>query len=1689
MKKKGLLCLAVMLIVTVIVLTSVVFASAEPVEAKVLNLSTPVTLQCDEGEAVFSFTPAESGSYLFRSYTDYEGRTDPHCNIFKGNQHIGGGDDEGENNQFFFKKYLEKDVEYTLVVGFYNDGGYINFVTEKAPDIASATLESPSQKTEFYRDSIVDEDDFYGIAIRYEYSDGTSGVWSFDNGLTFDGMEVTFDFDRMNTECVVVITCGGYCFEYNVVIVETDVESIEISSDSKHIYNYEKTKGYYDYMTTPSGDEKVYVYNLNEILKGTKITVNYKNGNMDAFTFEQWDGENGVRAYSEISSNNWQLGGQYKVTLNYKGVSDELTVEIIENPVESIEVVEESLRYPIEGADLVSKEMFDPHTGGWSVNYEYDIDQIYANAFLKVNYKDNTSDVFGFNENPLGNEVYVSSPEQFYSPWTPGGENLTTVSFMGFMVNQSIPLLPNPVKSIEILPDTVGTVKLYENGYFDSYYEDGEYVRYFRYMTDEALADMIIKVNYVDGNYETFGVDNVLNGYSFEITEMQGEGYGEWTIGGQNLVSVRFMGKTDEITLVMEDNGVSAITIVPSSVPTLIENINGEMDERYDEASDTIIPFFRYYVDVLYNELSVMVEYSDGSYDTFRLYELLDDMSFEFSHDQYRSPWVVGGNNTITIRYMGKTATVAVTVEEHPIESIEVVEGTTADRIENTYGWMETRETEDGYEQFFYYDVTSIFENAKIKINYKNGNEVVVDAFGNGEEEFYFEFSSNQYETPWKVGGNNIVNISFMGIDIDYNVELIPSPVERIEVVEGTVPKLYEGLSGCLEQIYDKETDDVTEVFIYYSEEIRENIRVNVYMKDGSSKTISFYESYNGMELNYFDSQYETPWTVGSDNTFELTFGGKTLTVYVEIVENPIDRIEVVEGTVERIIENTNGYIDFYYDEELGKPVEFFYYEAYHIVRNVEFKVYLKDGTDFTFTPEDYSVSSDQYESPWMIGGNNILYVYVDIPGITSVYVDVNVEIIENPVESIEIVKDTVGYVMENTDGYWNIRYDEEKETDVEFFYYYIDRVVEGIKIKVNFKDGTYDIIDFVDEMFGCRPDVEDRQYEKPWTVGGDNKLTVTFMGFEKEIDVEIKTSPVKSIEVIANSNLFLYENADGYLDWYYDDNDNRVYLFIYQPEKIISSIKFKVTFNDDTTKIIKYGEGIDGFYPLWGSYQWEEPWGVGKDNIIYFNFMGAEAEYSVNIIPTPIESIEIVEGSTVPLIENISGELVKFWDDKLESDVEFFYYSEDMIVDNIRIKINYKDGTSKIVGCYTSVDGYRVGYESDQFNSHWGIGKDNIMTFTYMDKSVEYNVEIVKPFVSGIIVDSLVSGDLIMGDLNNGYYYEGDYWLDPIIDNLKFTVNYENGTRDTFTADDINEDGYINGYPLFIYTEEAAVPGKNTVYIEYMGVVGEVEVNVIESPVESITVTSLPDKLDYTYNHNESDYAFAPIMDGIDFEIRYSNGTTEKFSEIVTGFMIDWYSDGPVYFYETEDSCFIITATADDKFIASYKGVECEIDCFEFTEGKAIDKIEMVDPGDNGMDMSVKVTYDDGASFVLETTAIIHLEVEPGIVWAGIAETEYGIVMYYYATQYGIGYVEILGESIEFTLEEPEYIEGDTDGDGKLSQKDAIYLLYSVMFEGDEDYILNQECDFNGDGSVDQKDAIYLLYHVMFGEAEYPLH
>ncbi len=69
--------------------------------------------------------------------------------------------------------------------------------------------------------------------------------------------------------------------------------------------------------------------------------------------------------------------------------------------------------------------------------------------------------------------------------------------------------------------------------------------------------------------------------------------------------------------------------------------------------------------------------------------------------------------------------------------------------------------------------------------------------------------------------------------------------------------------------------------------------------------------------------------------------------------------------------------------------------------------------------------------------------------------------------------------------------------------------------------------------------------------------------------------------------------------------------------------------------------------------------------------------------------------------------------------------------------------------------------------------------------------------------------------------------------------------------------------------------------------------------------------------------------------------------------------------------------------------------------------------------------------------------------------------------------------------FEKKDYLPGDTNLDGAVTDQDAVYLLFHVMMPGL--YPLSVPADFDHDGVVTDQDAVYLLFHVMMPNF-YPL-
>ena len=276
------------------------------------------------------------------------------------------------------------------------------------------------------------------------------------------------------------------------------------------------------------------------------------------------------------------------------------------------------------------------------------------------------------------------------------------------------------------------------------------------------------------------------------------------------------------------------------------------------------------------------------------------------------------------------------------------------------------------------------------------------------------------------------------------------------------------------------------------------------------------------------------------------------------------------------------------------------------------------------------------------------------------------------------------------------------------------------------------------------------------------------------------------------------------------------------------------------------------------------------------------------------IESVTAVAQKS--LIENIDGYLKSDYNDETgEYDPEYFYY--DFWDTKPIFTVTYKDGRVFIGDKYDiqGVTGYGIDYYSDQsYYNQWGVGKHNF-TVEFLGVEGVCEVKIIETPVENIIVDDIKIIEGTYGDWYHKYNEETDiyekyfkYFLYP-----ELTVVLKDGTKLKSEYGSVEYNGKF--YPLYIcdnqYDSHWRV-GTHTVDASFLGKECTINVEILESPIESAVLTPLRDFIE--------DIDDLDDIDLIDYSavITYKNGTTEtvKLNEFLQ-------KNNAHIWYETESS------------------------------------------------------------------------------------------------------------------------------------------------------------------------------------------
>ncbi len=492
--------------------------------------------------------------------------------------------------------------------------------------------------------------------------------------------------------------------------------------------------------------------------------------------------------------------------------------------------------------------------------------------------------------------------------------------------------------------------------------------------------------------------------------------------------------------------------------------------------------------------------------------------------------------------------------------------------------------------------------------------------------------------------------------------------------------------------------------------------------KDGHYK---FY-SYNYDEIDSKAYLYDSEMTVlacdddsGEYNNFQITYkltAGQTYYFEPQFYSSSDEgvfytKIEKVNAVSKINITSYPNKMDYYEGQES------FYYDGLAL----EF-VY-EDGTTKTWD------NRDQYFDGYYIRiyeeySEEGEYLYSVIEYATAEPATFSFNILENPVKKITLVKGTKRKYVENVNGYYTTVYDPETDTEKEVFIYYANTPYDA-KIRIDYKDSTYEYAYVSDYVNGCEISWDSNQNEEPWVLGSNNITYVTYLGHTVVLPITVIKNPVASIEYVSGE-ITVLENVEGY--WEESEDDRYFYYYYNIPEDLM----IKVNFTDGTSETVPYGTSIEGYWFESESDQHENHWELGDDNYLNVSILGKTAKVPVSVIKSDVQKITVDKAPTKTYIYGDSEYGYMIEDD-------YYFYPTDL--SGIEFTVYYTDGTSEqfdyndldyLYGEYI-LNGYVIGFDFG-YGEAAQVGNTQV-TINYKGASDTYNVTLAKSPVASLTI------------------------------------------------------------------------------------------------------------------------------------------------------------------------------------------------------------------------------------------------------------------------------------------------------------------------------------------------------------------
>ncbi|MBR3621573.1 MAG: hypothetical protein IKN56_08675, partial [Clostridia bacterium] len=490
--------------------------------------------------------------------------------------------------------------------------------------------------------------------------------------------------------------------------------------------------------------------------------------------------------------------------------------------------------------------------------------------------------------------------------------------------------------------------------------------------------------------------------------------YADWNVEDGGEFSVEYSGRESTVSLSIVKNTITRIDYQRNGKDEYLEG-----DTRYDEYDDAY-----YYDNPSFREGDVLTVYEGETPSVYTCVFNRDIMEYEFlsedetssipadwdsgvriSTNQRENPWTLGDKNEFYVEYMGSSKTLYATVKENPVLSFSYERANP-----DTYLFEE-----DGYEYdgIFEYFLRQPDEGDVLTVNYKDLTTVKYVCHWNEKtdrREFVSEngevisdrdvdIYADQRNHPWEIGDKNEYTVSYSGISITLFATVMVDPVESIEYNRSAPAVIYENTDGW----WDDENN-----WRYNEPGFLEGDTITLTYTDSSTKVFTFgynedlgysvFSAEDGEYLNdvYTEShQWETPWTVGSNNEYFLNYRGKySSPKYVTIIQSDIESIEYKVINPERLVltEHQNGSWETEDGEEyfrynyqggwVGDTLTINYKDKTSSVYTVKFDgtpggvgVYLENDKGERIAQSEVDIFDRQWDEHWYVGEENCYFV------------------------------------------------------------------------------------------------------------------------------------------------------------------------------------------------------------------------------------------------------------------------------------------------------------------------------------------------------------------------------------------------------------------------------------------------------------------------------------------------------------------------------------------------------------------------------------------------------------------------------------------------------------------------------------------------------------------------------------------